>query len=139
MDSRIDVWLGDDALADRFPALFSHCTKKETSVQEIVDNGLTGALVSRLSNVASAQLQSLQELLSNTTLTGQPDSRISPFIEPNGKLDIGSVYRLLKGRGQANNDQAAFIWNSKAPPRVQFFMWLLCHKRIQCHTNLLKK
>jgi hypothetical protein len=22
---------------------------------------------------------------------------------------------------------------------VQFFMWLLCHKRIQCHTNLLKK
>jgi hypothetical protein len=30
----MDVWLGDDALADRFPALFSHCTKKEASVQE---------------------------------------------------------------------------------------------------------
>ena len=111
----MDAWLGDDALADRFPALFSHCTKKEASVQEIVDNGLTGAFVSRLSNVASAQLQSLQELLSNATLTDQPDSRISPCIDPNGKLDTGSINRLLKARGQAHNDQAAYIWNNKAP------------------------
>jgi len=36
---------------------------------------LTSALVSRLSNVALAQLQSLQDLLPNATLSDQPDSK----------------------------------------------------------------
>lgn len=135
----LDVWLGDDALADRFPALYSHCTKKEASVQVIVDSNISSTLVNRLSTVALSQLHSLQDLLAHVNLTSQPDKRMSPFIDPTGKLDTASVYRLLKARGQTTNDQAKFIWNSRAPPRVQFFMWLLCHNRIQCRTNLLKK
>jgi hypothetical protein len=34
---------------------------------------------------------------------------------------------------------AKFLWLYKAPPKVQFFMWLLIHGRIQCKTNLLRK
>jgi hypothetical protein len=45
-----DVWLGDDALADRFPILFSHCTQKEMSVKAVMDTDLTQTLVPRLTN-----------------------------------------------------------------------------------------
>jgi len=32
----IDVWNDDEALADRFPALFSQCTQKEASVSQAI-------------------------------------------------------------------------------------------------------
>ncbi|CAO1940520.1 unnamed protein product [Urochloa humidicola] len=32
-----------------------------------------------------------------------------------------------------------FVWRNKAPPRVQFFAWLLVQERIQCRANLLLK
>jgi hypothetical protein len=31
------------------------------------------------------------------------------------------------------------VWENKAPPRVQFFAWLLVQERIQCRSNLVKK
>jgi hypothetical protein len=34
---------------------------------------------------------------------------------------------------------AKFIWDSHAPPRVQFFVWLLIHGRVQCRVNLCRK
>jgi hypothetical protein len=32
-----DVWCADEALADVYPALFSHCTKKNANVNEMMD------------------------------------------------------------------------------------------------------
>jgi len=32
-----------------------------------------------------------------------------------------------------------FVWDSRAPPRVQFFVWLLIHGRVQCRVNLCLK
>lgn len=66
-------------------------------------------------------------------------TRGSQFIDSNGKLDTSSIYKLLKARGEANDDRAVFIWISAAPLRVQLFIWLLCQKRIQCRSNLQKK
>ena len=34
---------------------------------------------------------------------------------------------------------ASFVWKNRAPPRVQFFVWLLMQRRIQSRSNLLKK
>lgn len=105
-------------------------------MQEIRDAGLPRTLVPRLTNAASEQLQSLQDLLAQVTYTDQPDRRLSPFIATDGKLDTASIYKLLKAQGQASDEKSNFIWKSAAPPRVQFFMWL---KWIQCRSNLQKK
>jgi hypothetical protein len=52
----MDVWVNDEALADACPALFSHCTKKDSTVQEVIQAGLL-SLVPRLSPTATQQLQ----------------------------------------------------------------------------------
>lgn len=41
----MDVWHGDEALADMFPALFSHCTNKDISVSELISSGLQQYIV----------------------------------------------------------------------------------------------
>jgi len=34
---------------------------------------------------------------------------------------------------------AAFVWRNRAPPRVQFFAWLLVRERIQSRENLKRR
>jgi hypothetical protein len=40
-----DVWDGDDSLAERFPELYSHCTRKEITVRQVYDDNLERSLV----------------------------------------------------------------------------------------------
>jgi hypothetical protein len=118
----LDVWHGDEALADRFPALFSHCTAKGASVSEIISTGIRQALVPRLSTRATCELQEAQDELATFQLLQSPDQRSSSFCKDAHTLDSGAIYHLLKSRGQQPDDRAAFIWQNSAPPRVQLFM-----------------
>jgi hypothetical protein len=54
-----DVWTEDEALADTYPALFSHCTFKEATVFQMLQTGLQQTLVSRLSQRASLDMHHL--------------------------------------------------------------------------------
>ena len=63
----------------------------------------------RLISAALAQLQNLQNLISTVDTTDQNDKRLSHFIDSNGKLDTGTIYKLLKARDEAYDDKAAFI------------------------------
>jgi hypothetical protein len=67
------------------------------------------------------------------------DERRGLFCLGLGKLDSGSLYRPLQSRNVPPQPAAKFIWNSHAPPRVQFFVWLLVHGRIQCRATLFRK
>jgi len=64
----LDVWHGDEALADRFPALFSHCTAKDASINEMISTGIRQAPVPRLSTRATCELQEVQDELANIQL-----------------------------------------------------------------------
>ena len=48
-----DVWYGDGDLVDTYSGLFSHCRQHDVSVQQFVEDGLQGTMVSRLSTVAT--------------------------------------------------------------------------------------
>jgi len=93
-----DAWCDDDALADRFPAIHSHCTKKQLSVAQVLDSGLTNSrlFVPQLSAQASAELSQLQTIVSQVVLSSARDNRRGPFCLPQSKLDSGSLYRLLR-------------------------------------------
>jgi len=133
-----DVWLGDEALEDSFPALFSHCTLKQASVHDVFELGLPQILVPRLSTQATSQLNSLQLLLNGVSLTQGVDIRTPVMKKRDNSIDTGSLYRMLKARGQ-DDPRAAFVWKNSAPPRVQLFMWLLLQKKIQCKSTLFKR
>lgn len=135
-----DVWIGDEALADRFPRLFSHCSLKDSSVQQAIESNLGGgAFVNRLSSQAQSELSELNAIVHQTTLSDQHDKRMSPFSRTPDKLDTAAIYRLLKDKGQGCDPASSFIWRNAAPPRVQMFLWLLIKGRIQCARNLFHK
>jgi hypothetical protein len=134
-----DVWYLDEALADRFPAIYSHCTRKEDSVREAVQSNLHDAFVPRLSDQAAAELQLIHAIVEQTSLSQGNDRRKSQFDCGHGKLDSSSIYRLLKARQHPADPASDFIWKNSTPPRVQFFMWLVSKGRIQCRSNLFKK
>lgn len=90
----------------------------------------------RLSMRASQELSYVQNVMVQTNLTSEPDCRSSPFSKGDAGLDSGTICRLLKARGQPNDERASFIWSNAAPPRIQMFMWLLVQGRIQCGTVL---
>ena len=53
-----DVWVDDEPLADRFPALFSHCTDKSSTLSSVKASGIH-SLVPRLSiQTSGARLSS---------------------------------------------------------------------------------
>ena len=81
-----DVWNGQDALADRFPSLLSHCTMPELTVCEMKRVGLRSTLVRRLSPVAIAQLEEVIGTLADWLPADRADKRLSPFADDDGKL-----------------------------------------------------
>jgi len=134
-----DVWYLDEALADKLPALYSHCTKKDASVRDMILSQLSEAFVPRLTPQASVQLQQLQQIVAQTSLESGNDIRKSLFDCGNGRLDSSSIYKLLKAKQNPADPMSDFIWGNCSPPRVQFFMWLASKGRLQCRANLFKK
>jgi hypothetical protein len=134
-----DVWFQDEPLADRFPALLSHCNLKQASVWEIKTTGLLPTLVPRLSSTAEQELQLALPIIDQINLSAEQDKRSSPFFRPDNSLDSGALYKMIKARGQEDSPKAKFVWKSLAPPRVQLFLWLLTQRKIQCRLVLLRK
>jgi hypothetical protein len=82
-----DVWVGDDALADRFPALVSHCTQKEASVSIAITSNLQSAFVNRMTAQAAAELGQVHMIIQQTMLDEtNEDTRQSPFSCGQGNL-----------------------------------------------------
>jgi hypothetical protein len=63
-----DVWSGNDALADHFPALFSHCTQKEATARHTILSNLEHAFVNRLSTQARVDLQQVRVIIVQSSL-----------------------------------------------------------------------
>lgn len=61
-----DVWYMDETLADKFPALYSHCTRKDESVREAVQSQLHNTFVPRLTSQATSDLQQLQPIVAQS-------------------------------------------------------------------------
>lgn len=87
----MDVWLGDEALAEVYPALYSHCTCKDVTVREVLDTGIQTIFVPRLTTLALEQLRRVETNLSEVTLSEDQDSRLSHFSTGEASLDSGGV------------------------------------------------
>ena len=134
-----DAWLGEDDLATRFPMLFSHVKNAEASVRDVVEAGVEPCLVPRLTPQAREELRELQAALSQVTLQEGGDQRYCPMADENNKLLSKPLYQVLRARSDNMDARAAFVWESRAPPRVQFFGWLVNRSRLQCRANLARR
>lgn len=124
-----DHWIGPQPLADMFPALLSHTTRPNITVLGTW-NGLTWNLFTshRISSVALAELQVVQQALNNvhldTNVTDQRGvgDRLLPF-------SSATSYAWYMAQSPID-DFATFIWSNAAIPRCKHFLWLIHHDRL---------
>ncbi|CAN6206059.1 unnamed protein product [Urochloa humidicola] len=135
-----DRWLSVGRLKESFRLLYTHALHTEISVADVIHDGIACHLVPRLTRAAREELLKLNTVLAQVTLRPGDDRRSSSLAGKDGVLRAGPVYNLLmETTGPQRRTFADFVWKNKAPPRVQFFAWLLVQERIHCRTNLLKK
>ncbi|RLN27672.1 hypothetical protein C2845_PM05G02270 [Panicum miliaceum] len=78
--------------------------------------------------------------MANVHLRPGADRRSSPLCDKDGVLRSGTVYKAaMTATGSSGCQFYEFVWCNRAPPRTQFFTWLLVQERIQCRVNLLMK
>ncbi|TVU02738.1 hypothetical protein EJB05_51736, partial [Eragrostis curvula] len=134
-----DSWLPQGRLSEELPALFSHAIKPGASVHAVTTGGLRSHLTPRLSRAAEAELQQATSWLADIQLTAEPDRRCSPLIDDDNRLRTAPIYRMLVAGTDHSCPYAHYVWNNCAPPRVQFFSWLLVQGRIKSRSTLLTK
>lgn len=129
-----DRWLTAGRVRELFPLLYSHTISEEISVAQVLCDGLDRHLVPRLTRAAASELDNhLQlQLLWTVSLRDGADRRHCSLAYKPNNLHSCAAYKQLMGIvGSPPCDFATFVWKNRAPPRIQFFAWLLVRERIQ--------
>ncbi|CAN6322844.1 unnamed protein product [Urochloa humidicola] len=113
---------------------------EHVSMAQVKENGIETVLCRRITRAALGELDKVKRLIDSACLTTGEDRRSSPFLDTDGNLRAGLVYKaILNTTGSPPSPFADFVWNNRAPPRVQFFAWLLVQQHIQCRAVLARK
>ncbi|TVU23691.1 hypothetical protein EJB05_26070, partial [Eragrostis curvula] len=134
-----DWWLPVGRLAELFPALASHATNPAASVHRVILDGLRAHMVPRLSRVPEAEFADVGDLIADIVLRDELDECCSELLDRNGQLKASRVYKLVKSANAVECNFAKFVWKNRAPPKVQFFAWLVVQERAKCKVNLHAK
>jgi hypothetical protein len=130
-----DKWLPGPCLAERFPALFTHCLRPNVSVATTVSEGLH--LQPRLTTAASSQLAEVSRLIAGIQLREGHDARFidSPSSPP---FSSRAAYRML-APVHAADASACTAWGSRLPAKVKIFTYLADIDRLSSRANLFFK
>jgi hypothetical protein len=131
----MDRWTSGGCLAAQFPALFSHCTRPNATVDVVKTSGLS--LQPRLTGVALAELARLRELIDGLDLRAGCDAR---FIDLATPLPFSSraAYRALSST--ATMDRSAVLaWELRLPNKLMIFSYLADIDRLSTRANLFYK
>lgn len=92
-----------------------------------------------LTSAGQVQWDALRSLLAGVPVGCGVDIRSLTLCEKHGgDLSSAALYKLSRFGGVAA-PHAAFVWGSRAPSRVRFFVWLLVPHRIHTRDALLQK
>jgi hypothetical protein len=145
----LDTWIGDLALKERYPRLFSISTQKQASVAEIWsgEGGSRWNLIwrRRLFVWEGTLLEDFVGVLQDVNLTAQEDSWRWKY-DTNGVFSVKSTYTLVFDlmieRGNFAPDlMSAFraVWKGPTPSKVQGFVWMMLLDRIPTKSNLFRR
>ncbi|OAY83559.1 putative ribonuclease H protein, partial [Ananas comosus] len=133
----LSSWLGTP-LMDQFPALFSYSAHKFALVSEVfIDNLFSLPVISYPSIMAQQEFSTLCYRLCNFHICVGPDVCCWKWT-PHATFSTSSAYNLFFA-GSTFDSTPITVWYSFAPPRVQFFTWLLYKNRILTLENLRRR
>ena len=114
-------------------------TRPNASVKDALLHSVDTLLRPRRTRAAAEERAKLELLLTPVRLRHGDDVRVCAFQKADGCLDTSSLYKALMAAHTPHTTCSDFIWKNRAPPRVQFFVWLLVQRRVHSRSNLLKK
>jgi hypothetical protein len=131
-----DQWT-DGLLDSAFPRLFSYAKDKLQSVQDFFGREMIDSFHLPLSVQAYDELQSLQEIIHNTSLSAETsDSWI--LKSGNGIFKPSKIYKQAFSH-IVTDPASKWLWKSKCTSKHKFFAWLILHDRINTKDMLLRR
>jgi hypothetical protein len=128
-----DKWLLDSDLANTFPALFSHCTHPNHTVQTVLDS-FGAEFRPRLSCCAAKEKQMVEDCLLQVALTDAPDCH-SLLRRPGALFSSKEAIHSLQAEERPDAD-ALHVWRTSVPTKVKFFEWLFHHDRLNTRASM---
>jgi hypothetical protein len=132
-----DVWLGECPLKVSFSRLFNIFHDQEISVQMAAELEWNFSYRRCFGNSEMEEWREMMAKLERVNLTDLED-RVTWKLEKSGKYTTRSMYRFITFAGVIDVRMME-IWKSKIPLKVQNFLWMAWHDRIQTIQQLKKR
>ncbi|XP_071681703.1 uncharacterized protein [Lolium perenne] len=122
-------------LAERFPVLFSHCTRRHATVATVAADGLD--LQPRLSSAAEGELLEVLRIIGASPLCPGHDIR---FIDSPSTPRFSSreAYCMLSP-ARPRDQSACVAWSLRLPRKLKIFTYLADIDRLSTRANLFHK
>ncbi|RVX11360.1 hypothetical protein CK203_019699 [Vitis vinifera] len=136
-----DLWWGDQPLGSQYPSLFRVVLDKNIPISSVLDptRPFSWNLNFRrnLSNSEIEDLEGLMRSLDGVHLSPSvPDARLWP-LSSSGLFSVKSFFLALSQFfGSPQVFPSKFVWNSQIPFKVQSFIWLVAHKKVNTNDML---
>ena len=124
-------------LKNRFPSLYRICWENEATVEEIVTGRRSLSFRRNLGTLEREELVALQQEIEGVSLTEERDMGIWK-LEESGRYSIRSLYQFMLNPGTVDL-RLTDIWNTRIPLKIQIFLWMVWHDRIQIAEQLKKR
>ena len=124
-----DVWLGDCALKIEFDQLYKFCSDLGISVYDALEGASRLTFRRSLTEMEMQEWDSLEELVTQTQLRQGRDEMVW-MLERKGKYTTRSLYRAMTNGG-VRDPMLEAIWKCKIPLKIQIFLWMALHDRLQ--------
>jgi RNA recognition motif-containing protein len=123
-------WLHGQAPASLFPALYEHSKRKKRTVKEALtnDNWITDVDYDMTEQIIR-EFMGLYGKLRDVALSPLQEDTIIWMHTSDGQYTASSAYKI-QFLGLTTSLTAEVTWQTKAPPRCRFFVWLMLQNRI---------
>ncbi|GJM84985.1 hypothetical protein PR202_ga00707 [Eleusine coracana subsp. coracana] len=129
-----DDWCNLGPLQDVFPALYSHCTRQATTVNDALCHG--SLYLPRQVRITSAANEELLLLISALPADGLlEEGHDTRALRGDLPFTTGGVYRQLH-QHPLGLPFADVNWENFAPKKVQVFFWILRHEKTRTRSFL---
>ena len=133
-----DTWIGNCPLKIEFDQLYNFCRDTRVTVEQVLGDGHVHVEFRRLLNQQEfSEWEWMVERLALVSLCDGRDEMCWAF-EKFGIYSTSSLYKALTFGGV----EIGFlkdIWKARIPLKIQIFLWMVYHDRIQAAVQLKKR
>ncbi|XP_039034126.1 uncharacterized protein LOC120170219 [Hibiscus syriacus] len=139
-----DVWVNNLTLKAQFPRIFALSTNKRGLVAEFggFHNNVWVWNILLRRNLCDWELKqwiTLMSLLDNIAVSDSVKDFLAWSGNGAGLFSVKSYRQTLSSNSECKFEWKKWVWTGLAPPRVQTFLWQVCHRKLAIRVELRKR